>query len=84
MLLGKSGVSAAMFAHGLPQLIVRHERPFRDAPELRVTHAPGVFRFDAAAPLNYDTLINARRPPRDTLPEVAGQLVSLLREAERA
>jgi hypothetical protein len=79
MLLGKSGVAAAMQAHGLPMLVVRQERAFRDLEDLSVSHPPSVFRFDAAAPApDFDALVGARARAVDTLPDVTRQLIAAL------
>jgi hypothetical protein len=69
-----------MTAHGLPMLVVRHAVSFRDLPELAVTHAPSIFRFDAQAPPDFDRLI-ARAPAAETLPEIARQLLGTLEDA---
>ncbi|MEJ1964418.1 MAG: hypothetical protein WDO56_23890 [Gammaproteobacteria bacterium] len=81
VLLGKSGVAAAMMAHGLPMLVVRSTESFRDLPGLKVTYAPQVFAFDAAAPPDFDTIIGARARVGETLPQIASQF---LRALERA
>ena len=75
-----AGVVAAMTAHGLPMLVVRSGVSFRDLPNLVVTHAPSIFRFDAHAPPDFDRLI-ARTPAAETLPEIARQLVGALEDA---
>jgi hypothetical protein len=80
LLLGKSGVAAAMAAHGLPMLVVRNAVSFRDLPHLAVTHAPSIFRFDADTPPDFDRLV-ARACAADTLPEITRQLVGALEYA---
>ena len=84
LLLGKSGVAAAMVAHGLPMLVVRHSQSFRDLPGLSVMHAPAVFRFDAAAPPDFDRITGARGPIADTLSETTRQLTSALEHVPTA
>lgn len=79
--LGKSGVAAAMTAHGLPMLVTRSDESYRDLPGLAVTHAPSVFRFDAAAPPDFDRIVMARAPAADTLPGITRQLVAALEDA---
>jgi hypothetical protein len=81
LVLGKSGVAAAMVAHGLPMLVVRHSQSFRDLPGLNVTHAPFVFRFDPAAPPDFDRMTRARMPATDTLPGITQHLVRILEHA---
>ncbi len=81
LLLGKSGAAAAMQEHGLPILIVRNEQTFRDLPGFSVTHPASVFRFDPAAPPDYDSLVRARRPAGDSLPSITRNLVNLLERA---
>jgi len=81
MLLGKSGAAAAMREHGLPMLVVRNEQRFRDLPGFSVSHSPSIVRFDAGAPPDFDSLVRTRQPARDTLPEAAGQLLTILERA---
>ncbi len=81
LLLGKSGGAAAMQEHGLPILVVRNEQSFRDLPGFSVTHPDSVFRFDPAAPPDYDSLVRARRPAGDPLPSLTRDLVNLLERA---
>lgn len=81
LLLDKSGVAAAMTAHGLPMLIVRNSVSFRDVHDLVVTHEPSVFRFDAGAPPDFDRLAKARAHAVDTLPQITRQLVRALEDA---
>jgi hypothetical protein len=81
LLLGKSGVAAAMRAHGLPMLIVRQEHAFRDLAGLTASHPPPIFRFNAAAPPDFDAVVVSRRPAADTLPEVTRQLMAALEDA---
>jgi hypothetical protein len=78
--LGKSGVAAAMTAHGLPMLVVRNDESYRDLPGLVVTHATSVFRFDPAAPPDFDRIASARRHAADTLPDITRQLVAALED----
>jgi glycosyltransferase involved in cell wall biosynthesis len=80
LLLDKSGVAAAMTAHGLPMLVVRNGVSFRDLPALSVTHAPSVFRFDTHSPPDFDRLASARTRPLDTLAEITVQLVGVMKE----
>ena len=81
LLLGKSGVVAAMTAHGLPMLVIRHGVSFRDLPHLAVTHAPPIFRFDIESPpSDFDRLLAPARAA-DTLPEITRQLVGALEDA---
>jgi len=81
LLLDKSGVAAAMTAHGLPMLVVRNSVSFRELPDLAVTHAPSVFRFDAGHPPDFDQIAAARTRPADTSPKIARQLVGALADA---
>jgi hypothetical protein len=81
LLLGKSGVAAAMRAHGLPMLVVRQEHAFRDLADLSASHPPPIFRFDAAAPPDFDALVASRRPAADTLPQVTRQFMAALEHA---
>ncbi len=81
MLLGKSGVAAAMHEHGLPMLVVRNSQAFRDLPGFRVSHPPSVFRFDAAAPPDFDSLVGTRQAARHTLPAIARELGTILERA---
>jgi hypothetical protein len=81
MLLGKSGVAAAMLEHGLPMLVVRNSQAFRDLPDFSVSHPQSIFRFNAAAPPDFDSLAAARGCARDTLPEIARELVTILERA---
>jgi len=81
MLLGKSGVAAAMLEHGLPMLVVRNSQAFRDLPGFSVSHSPCVFRFDATAPPDFDSLVSTRQPAPDTLPRIIRELVALLERA---
>lgn len=83
ILLDKSGVAAAMTAHGLPMLIVRNRVSFRDVPDLTVSHAPSVFRFHADRPPDFDRLAAARTPAADTLPQITRQLLGALTDAHR-
>ena len=78
LVLGKSGVAAAMIAHGLPMLVVRHAQSFRELPGLSVTHPPLMHRFDPTAPPDFDRMVGARGPARDTSPEITRQLVDVL------
>jgi glycosyl transferase family 4 len=78
--LGKSGVAAAMTAHGLPMLVVRNDESYRDLPGLAVTHAPSVFRFDAAATPDFDRIAMARTRAADTLPDITRQLLAALED----
>ena len=80
--LGKSGVAAAMTAHGLPLLVVRNDVSYRDLPGLAVTHVPSVFRFDAGNPPDFDDLAMARTSAVDALPELTRQLVGALKESK--
>ena len=80
LLLDKSGVAAAMTAHGLPMLVVRHSASLRSLPALAITHAPSVFRFDAH--LNFDRLVASRTPGTDTLREISRRFVGALRHAQ--
>lgn len=84
ILLGKSGVATAMQTHGLPMLVVRHRQSFRDLPGLQVTHTPSVFRFDAAAPPDFDRVTRARTAASETLPDITRQLVRVLENAPSA
>ena len=79
--LGKSGVAAAMSAHGLPMLVVRNDTSYRDLPGFTLSHGPVVFRFDADAPPDFDRLVTARTRAVDTLPEITRQLVGALKDA---
>jgi Glycosyltransferase Family 4 len=81
LLLDKSGVAAAMTAHGLPMLVVRNGVSFRDLPDLAVTQAPSVFRFDARQPPDFDRLATARGRAVDTLPQITRQLLGALTDA---
>jgi len=81
ILLDKSGVAAAMTAHGLPMLVVRNGVSFRDVPDLNVTHAPSVFRFDVHRPPDFDRLTQARTSPVDPLPDITRTLVGALENA---
>jgi hypothetical protein len=78
--LGKSGVAAAMTAHGLPLLIARNGDTYRDLPGLVVSHAPTVFRFDATHPPDFDRVAKARSHATDTLAEVTRQIEDALLE----
>jgi hypothetical protein len=82
--LGKSGVAAAMTAHGLPMLVVRNGVSYRDLPELAVSHASSVFRFDAGHPPDFDRLAMARTRARDTVSEIARQIEAALEDAPTA
>lgn len=79
--LGKSGVAAAMSAHGLPLLVARTGARYRDLPGLTLTHGPTVFRFDSADPPDFDRLVMARTRAADTLPDITRQLVGALKNA---
>lgn len=81
LVLGKSGVAAAMRAHGLPMLVVRHGQSFRELPALDVRHGPSVFRFDAAAPPDFDQLTLARASAADTLSDTVKQFLKILEHA---
>jgi hypothetical protein len=83
LLLGKSGVAAAMTAHGLPMLVVRSDVSFRDLPDMALTHAPSVFRFDAGQPPDFNRLAMARTPAVDTLPQITQQILGALKDASR-
>jgi hypothetical protein len=76
--LGKSGVAAAMTAHGLPILIARNGESYRELPGLTVTHAPSVFRFDAAHPPDFDRVATARTGAVDTLSDVSRQMLAAM------
>jgi len=76
--LGKSGVAAAMTAHGLPILIARNGESYRDLPALSVTHAPSVFRFDAACPPDFDRVATARAGAVDTLSDITRQMLAAM------
>ena len=82
--LGKSGVAAAMTAHGLPMLVVRHRESYRDLPGLDVTHAPSVFRFDARRPPDFERLAAARTRATDTLADITRQIEGALKDASTA
>lgn len=81
LLLDKSGVAAAMTAHGLPMLIVRNSVSFRNLPNLTLDHAPSVFRFDATRPPDFDRLAMARTRAAETLPLITRQLIGALEDA---
>jgi len=76
--LGKSGVAAAMTAHGLPILIARNGESYRGLPDFAVTHSPLVFRFDVHHPPDFERLAGARTPPVDSLSQITQQFVSAL------
>jgi hypothetical protein len=80
--LGKSGVAAAMTAHGLPVLIARHGERYRDLPDLAITHAPSVFRFEAGNPPDFDRVVSARARAVDTLRDITLQFENGLQEAD--
>ena len=82
LLLDKSGVAAAMTAHGLPMLVVRHTAALRALPALAITHAPTVFRFDTRPPLDFDRLVTARTSGSDTLREISRRFVGALQHAQ--
>ena len=83
LLLDKSGVAAAMTAHGLPMLVVRNGVALRDLPNLAVHHAPSVFRFDAGDPPDFDRLLSARSRPADSSPQIAQRLIKALADVQR-
>ncbi len=82
LLLDKSGVAAAMAAHGLPMLVVRHSASLRCLPALEIEHAPSVFRFDEHRPPDFDRLVTARARGADTLREITRQFVGALQHAQ--
>jgi len=84
-LIGKSGAAAAMLEHGLPVLVPRDDWQLRHCREQpAATSDPLLTRLadlDAAAT---DRWLASRRPSQAALPQIAGEFLHTLGDAQRS